>query len=70
MSGDENHDHGGSTFEELSSEPTGNLLREFLDFLKHRKKLWMAPIIALLLLIGLFVILAGSGAAPFIYALF
>jgi hypothetical protein len=47
-----------------------SLLREFWDFLSHNKKWWLAPIIVILLLFGLLIILAGTGAAPFIYTLF
>lgn len=55
-------------FEELSEE--SNILSEFLEFLKHNKKFWMLPIIIILLLFGLLIILGGTSAAPFIYALF
>ena len=51
-----------------ASQP--NLLREFWDFLMHNKKWWLAPIIVILLLFGLLIVLAGTGAAPFIYTLF
>jgi len=46
------------------------ILREFGDFLLHNKKWWLTPIIVVLLLFGLLIVLAGSGAAPFIYTLF
>ena len=47
------------------------LLRELWQFLKVRKKFWMAPIILMLLLLGGLIILAqGSAVAPFIYTLF
>jgi hypothetical protein len=46
-------------------------LLELLTFLRIRKKLWLAPIVLLLLLIGLLLIAAqGSVIAPFIYTLF
>ncbi len=39
--------------------------------MKERKKLWLAPIILVLLLLGLFIVFGGTSAvAPFIYALF
>ena len=47
-----------------------SILKEFWDFLKVRKKWWLTPIVLMLLLIGLLVVLGGSGAAPFIYTLF
>ncbi len=41
------------------------------DFLKVRKKWWLAPIIVFLILISLLLVLTESSAvAPFIYALF
>ena len=55
--------------EEAEQAKTG-LLREFFHFLRHNKKWWLLPIIAMLLLVGLIVIFGGSVAAPFIYTLF
>lgn len=46
------------------------LVREFVDFLLHNKKWWLAPIIISILLLGLLVVLGGTAAAPFIYTLF
>ncbi len=44
---------------------------EFFQFLKERKIWWLAPIITVLLLLGLLLWLAESSAvAPFIYTLF
>ena len=44
---------------------------EFLRFLKQNKKLWLAPFLFILLLIGGLLILAHSSPlAPFIYVLF
>jgi hypothetical protein len=48
-----------------------SILREFWDFLRVRKKWWLAPIIIVLLLLGVLIFFAQSSAvAPFIYALF
>jgi competence protein ComGC len=47
------------------------LLGEMWNFLKVRKAWWLAPIVILLLLIGILIILAQSSSlSPFIYALF
>jgi len=47
------------------------ILGEFWNFLKVRKKFWLAPIIVILVLLSLVIVLAqGSALAPFIYALF
>jgi hypothetical protein len=44
---------------------------ELLGFLWARKLWWLIPMVATLLLFGLFVIFAtASGLAPFIYTLF
>ncbi len=48
-----------------------NFLIELFSFLKSRKKLWLAPIISVMLILGGLLILAeGSVVAPFIYTLF
>tara|TARA_B100001964_G_C14139421_1_gene556666 strand:+ start:513 stop:662 length:150 start_codon:yes stop_codon:yes gene_type:complete len=47
------------------------LIKELFFFLKVRKKLWLAPIIAIMLILGGLLLLAkGSIVAPFIYTLF
>ena len=46
-------------------------LKELWDFLIYRKKLWLAPIIIILMIFGGLLILAqGSVVAPFVYTLF
>jgi hypothetical protein len=46
-------------------------LKELLTFLRARKKLWLAPIIIVMVLLGGLLVLAqGSVVAPFIYTLF
>ena len=46
-------------------------LKELWAFLQIRKKLWLAPIIIVMLILGGLLILAkGSVVAPFIYTLF
>jgi hypothetical protein len=45
-------------------------LAELWLFLLENKKWWLLPILAVLLVFGLLVLLAGTGAAPFIYTLF
>ncbi|MFA4990098.1 MAG: DUF5989 family protein [Candidatus Omnitrophota bacterium] len=48
-----------------------SILREFWDFMRVRKKWWLTPIIAVLLLLGLLIFFTQSSAvAPFIYTLF
>tara|TARA_A100001037_G_scaffold301993_1_gene332671 strand:+ start:19978 stop:20130 length:153 start_codon:yes stop_codon:yes gene_type:complete len=47
------------------------LLSDLWDFMRERKKFWLAPIIIVMLLLGGLIVLAeGSAVAPFIYTLF
>jgi hypothetical protein len=46
-------------------------LKELYAFLRVRKKLWLAPIILVMVLLGGLLVLAqGSVVAPFIYTLY
>ena len=54
-------------FQKQADQAPPGLVAEFVDFLLHNKKWWLAPIILVLLLLGLLVILGGSGVLPFIY---
>jgi len=47
------------------------IVREFWDFLRNRKKWWLAPIIVMMALVGALLVFAqGSALAPFIYTIF
>ena len=46
-------------------------IKHLWGFLRVRKKFWLLPLIAVLLVFGVLVVLtAGSAIAPFIYTLF
>ncbi len=48
-----------------------SIVGEFWNFLKVRKKWWIAPIVVMLVLLGALIIFSQSSAlAPFIYTLF
>lgn len=48
-----------------------DLIKDLWDFMRVRKKFWLAPIIVMLLLLGALIVLSqGSAVAPFIYTLF
>lgn len=48
-----------------------SIISELFRFLRARKKLWMLPILLVMLLLGGLLVLAkGSAVAPFIYTLF
>jgi hypothetical protein len=48
-----------------------SIIKEFWEFLRARKKWWLAPIVLFLLFMGAILVFAkGSALAPFIYTLF
>lgn len=48
-----------------------DLARDIWDFLKVRKKYWLAPLIISLVLMGALIFFShGSVVAPFIYSIF
>ncbi len=48
-----------------------SIISEFLEFLKVRKKWWLAPIIIFLVVFGTLIVLTeGTAVAPFIYTIF
>ena len=47
------------------------MFKDLWDFMRVRKKFWLAPIIIVLLLLGGLIVLAeGTAVAPFIYTIF
>ena len=47
------------------------LFRDLWDYMRTRKKFWLAPVIIVMLLLGALLVLGqGSAVAPFIYTLF
>jgi hypothetical protein len=57
-------------FQRQAEESPPGIVSEVIDFVLHNKKWWMIPIVVALLALGLLSLLVGTGAAPFIYALF
>jgi hypothetical protein len=48
-----------------------DFIKDLWDFMRERKKFWLAPIIIVMLLLGVLIVVAqGSAVAPFIYTLF
>ena len=48
-----------------------DLIVDLGEFIQERKKFFLAPLIAILMLLGVLIVLAqGSAVAPFIYTLF
>jgi hypothetical protein len=59
-----------SRLSELAGRRSTTLPSEFLAFMRENKKWWLLPIVLALLLVGVFLVLASTGAAPLIYTLF
>jgi Family of unknown function (DUF5989) len=48
-----------------------SILSELWDFMRTRKKWWLAPVLVFMILLGALIVLGkGSALAPFIYTLF
>lgn len=48
-----------------------SLLKEFIYFVRERKKWWLVPIVVLMVAVGSLIVFAqGSALAPFIYTIF
>lgn len=46
-------------------------LKDLWLFMKERKKFWLAPVVIILILLGVLIVFGGGSAlAPFIYSLF
>jgi serine/threonine protein kinase len=46
------------------------IIKEFLEFLRVRKKLWLTPIVVVLVVLGALILFTSTSVAPFIYTLF
>lgn len=48
-----------------------SIMKEFLDYIRIRKKYWLIPIVIFLILLSVLIVFTeGSSLAPFIYTLF
>jgi len=58
-------------FEKAAAEQgRGGFFSDLWGFLRDNKKWWLLPILILFLLLGLLIVLSGTGLAPFIYTIF
>jgi hypothetical protein len=58
-------------FEKAAAEHQARgLIRELFGLLAETKKWWLAPILIVMLLLGVLILLSNTAAAPFIYTLF
>ena len=58
------------SFEEASRADEGGLFSDLIAFMSENAKWWLIPIFVVFGLLGALVILGGTGALPFLYALF
>jgi len=57
-------------FVEAGRTAETGFIEEMIGFLRSNKRWWLTPIVVFLLLLGILLVLASTGAAPFIYSLF
>lgn len=67
---DKNDPKGASEFARQASARRSSFLSDYLYLVKTNRKWWMLPLIGLLLGFGVLMVLASTGAAPFIYTMF
>ena len=60
-------DNEKSEFEQAADDGRTSIVTEFIYFLKENKKWWLAPILLVIGMVGLLVVLGGSGAAPTLF---
>jgi len=58
------------SFEHATQTTRPSLLRDGIAYLRETRKLWLAPLIVLLLVLGLVLSLSSSVLSPLIYTLF
>ena len=66
----ENQPSDADEFARQAQLRRASFLSDMLYFLRQNRKWWLVPIILLLLGFSLLMVLATTGAAPFIYTLF
>jgi hypothetical protein len=65
--------HGQSDAEKFAAagaDRRESFVSDYVHFLKRTRKWWLVPLILILLVFGGLLVLASTGGAPFIYALF
>ena len=62
--------HDSDDFVRRAATRSGGGPLELLTFLRDNRKWWLMPVVLAVLMMGVLVLLGGTGAAPFIYTLF
>lgn len=64
-------DQPNQDFDDLAAQTKGGgIISEFTAFMKENAKWWLIPFLVVFGLLGLLIVLGGTGVAPFIYAMF
>jgi hypothetical protein len=59
-----------SDFEDAARNANASLGQELMYFVRHAKKWWLLPVLAIFLIFAGILLLSTTAAAPFIYTLF
>jgi hypothetical protein len=59
-----------SEFTRQATAKRSSFLSDYVYLVKRNRKWWMLPLMGILLGFGLLMVLASTGAAPFIYTMF
>ena len=65
---DDTEDHNEFLKEAGSSKRPG-LIADFLQFMREETKWWLTPILVVFALVAVLLLLASTGVAPWLYAL-
>jgi Family of unknown function (DUF5989) len=63
-------ERGEGRLADLADQRATSIVSELFGFMSSSRKWWLMPILLSLMLVGLFLFLATTGAAPLIYTLF
>lgn len=64
-------DQPDQKFDEMAAQTKGGgIVSEFFAFMKDNAKWWLIPFLVVFGLLGVIIVLGGTGVAPFIYAMF
>ena len=58
------------SFEDAAKHAQRGIIGEFFGFMRDNMKWWLLPFLLVFALLGSLLVISGSAAAPFIYALF
>jgi hypothetical protein len=59
-----------NSFEDLAREAPQSFVKEVWYLLSTDRRWWLAPIVIAIVVLGVLVMLSGTGVGPFIYTLF